>query len=171
LQNDLVSINLFHFGRNEFPWEKLDPEIIKSLQEDPEIGMDKAHLSELAEKEKVRKINEAVAVLPNPYLTQTFNNLGKSEIMAQSKMITLIAIHKELLKRKVNCELINIRGENGKITGCRFTIPIKIETIGGIETLVEDTTPDMESRSPIRWTGDFSNPKNENDDEPSTENN
>lgn len=127
-----------HFGREEFPWEQLDPQIIEALQADIETRVDK---EEVDRRERARKENEAkqkYALLPTQELIDTFNRIGSMEFdtIPPSAMAAVRFIHHELFQRGVNCDLINQRNAAGKITGCKFTIPIRIENIEGTPTLV-----------------------------------
>ncbi|MFN5323472.1 MAG: methionine adenosyltransferase [Bacteroidota bacterium] len=127
-----------HFGREEFPWEQLDPGIIAALQSDEETRMDKV---ELERRERARKEHEGkqkYALLPTQELINTFNKIGSMEFetIPPSAMLAIKFIHHELFQRGINCDLINQRNEAGNITGCTFTIPIRIEDIDGRPTLV-----------------------------------
>lgn len=129
-----------HFGRAAFPWEQLDPGIIAALQADEETRMDKA---ELERRERARKEYEGkqkYALLPTEELIDTFNKIGSMEFatIPPSAMLAVRFIHHELFQRGINCDLINQRNAAGNISGCTFTIPIKIDNIDGRPTLVRD---------------------------------
>jgi len=127
-----------HFGREEFPWEQLDAQIIEALQSDEEIRLDESEIDRRTNAQKEFDMKKKYSLQTNQELIDTFNQVGAMpfETIPPSATLAVKIIHQELYQRGIDCELINRRNDRGNITGCAFTIPIKIEDINGKPTLV-----------------------------------
>lgn len=126
-----------HFGREEFPWEQLDPEIMKALEENKDIYRDRDEDQQITSEEKRKKMVLEFSTYDNESLTDRFNEIAKAEFLVPSAIMALCTIHQELMRRRINCEMINTRDENGSIRSFQYTMPIKVDYSNDEPTVVQ----------------------------------
>ena len=118
-----------HFGRNEFPWEKTDPELLERMKGvNAKVDYHRLYLEYQAK----------FSAYTDEQLIEVHNSHRNIEIVGNGAMTGMRALHQEFLNRNLNSEIITRRDPSGRINGYNYEIPIALKVKDGQKVLVRE---------------------------------